>query len=130
MVSINVNIPADAIKKVHNINYASIADATRVAQSLKDSGIVTQGDIDISLDTVDTTDPQFNNPAPGELPLLLTFSVSVSYTNEVGRAVRNSLPFTEIAGELVFELDTKPHGTWVPGAVNVEGKWQGDMERR
>lgn len=130
MVSVIVNIPEEALKKVKNINYSTIADAQRVAQSLKDSGTVTQGDIVISLDKVDTLDPSFTPPFPGALPLFIDFSISMDWVNELGRHVIKMIPFHEIAGELVFHLESKPQGTWKPTIEIGSNPPTGDMERQ
>ncbi len=112
-------------KPVKNINFATPADAQRVAESL-----VAQGVPEAAISIMEVPyniggAPNTNND--GSLSLMILFAKDQEITNEVGRKQVVSVPYTEPAGQLVFLLDSYPNGQW---QFLVESDRTGDVERR
>lgn len=113
-------------KPVKDINFATVADATRVAESLK----AQYGDIDITISQV----PYNIGGAPniyndGALSLMIYFALEMSWKNEFGRDMVVSVPFSEPGGEMVDRLDSNPSGMWKNSIAIGSNPPIGDMER-
>lgn len=123
---------ASAVVTPKDPNFATQVDAVKVINDLISSGAVTVGPVHLILDTVDDFDSDTKPRAAGALPLLIQFTQIMNLKNSLGVMQDLSVPFSELAGELVELLDNSgPNEKWVLSATsNGDGTYTGDVERR